>query len=89
MANAYKSNASEWMKNPKRGDVWRTDDGKVCLVVDSVGYSSEWDCSVVTFWRSGVHDTCEQEDFGLLLTSLNASFVDRLQLRLDVAREEK
>ena len=84
------SNAAEWMKNPKRGDVWRTDDGKVCLVVDFVGYSSgDWDCSVVSFWRSGVRDTCEQEGFGLLLTSLNASFVDRLQLRLDVDKEGK
>jgi hypothetical protein len=76
-AEQRKALVEECTKSPMRGDVWRTVDGKTALVVDDVGYSAEWDGTVVRFWRRGRNDKCHKGDFGLLLTSLNVVSVER------------
>lgn len=79
VAEQRKGLTEQYAKSPMRGDVWRTMDGKNCLVVDYCGYSGKWDGCCVSFWRRGRYEVCESDDFGLLLTSLNATSVLRFK----------
>lgn len=72
-----KALAEQCTRSAMRGDVWRTVDGKVALVVDSSGYSTKWDRRMVSFWRCGRYNACDVDDFGLLLTSLNVASIER------------